>query len=94
MKAALRGELEEDVAGLLRVHAWRPEVLSLYLSVPADRAEMRGLPRVAGFPGGGGGRRAADGGRPQRRGRDGRGGRERLGRAHRGDLHQREPRPA
>lgn len=49
MKAALRDELEEDVAGLLRVHAWRPEVLSLYLSVPAGRAEMRGLPRVAGF---------------------------------------------
>jgi hypothetical protein len=45
----MKAELHADVADLLKVQAGRPEVLSLYLNVPADPAELCGLPRVAEF---------------------------------------------
>jgi Bacterial archaeo-eukaryotic release factor family 10 len=47
MRAGSRGSTH--LAGLLKVHDERPGVLSLYLGVPLDLAELRGLPRVGEF---------------------------------------------
>jgi hypothetical protein len=46
-RAGSRGSTR--LASLLKVHDEHPGVLSLYLSVPFDLAELRGLPRVGEF---------------------------------------------